>query len=657
MNLHDRDGGARRPVVTADLSRLRFLMGADLAADGRSVVYALSRTDVERNTDYTDLYRLDTQSREAVPLTRGDAVNVAPAFSPDGRSIAFLSSRNGLPQIFVMPAEGGEPRQVTSLPRGAGGGPVWSPDGACIAFSAGAQGEPRDRSKPYRVKRTIWRADGIGVVEDALQDIYIVGAEGGEPRRITNDAFMNTNPVWSQDGASILYTASFDPDGPHSVISQLRSVRLASGEITDIVRSGMLLYVTCRDGRIVYMNAFEPGTRPGTKHDLWVFDPISGKHERRTAALESGIGGILQPDMPTVATVMGKLLLSEDETHVFAQVQRGGEVAIFKIALSGPEACEPVAQGQRLCAPFGVRSGQLLFSATSLVEPGDLYALDLKTNAERRLTQLNEELLAQWQLPAIRRVTYASTDGAGVEGWFLAPADAKAPHPTVLAIHGGPHAAWGYVFNFDFLMLVGGGFAVLAVNYRGSTGYGSAFATLNYDGTHRDYDDLMAGVDHVIASGLADAERLGVCGISAGGTMTGWVIGHTQRFKAACPENPIFNLLSAYGSSDAGTWSGDAELGGKPYERREIYEMYSPIYSAHHCTTPTLFLQHEDDFRCPAEQSEQYYMILKMRGVPAEMLRFPGTAHHGSLVGPISHRQAQNEALLEWMTRYVLGEK
>jgi dipeptidyl aminopeptidase/acylaminoacyl peptidase len=206
-------------------------------------------------------------------------------------------------------------------------------------------------------------------------------------------------------------------------------------------------------------------------------------------------------------------------------------------------------------------------------------------------------------------------------------------------------------------MLVGAGYGVLLVNHRGSTGYGDAFASaIIGDWGNLDYADLMAGVDHAVDEGLAERDRLGVFGLSGGGNLTGWVIGHTDRFKAACPENPLFNWFSMYGTSDIGSSFGARELGGAPHEVEDVYRRCSPVTYAHRCTTPTLFLQHEHDFRCPAEQTEQFFTILRVNGVPAEMVRFPNTPHIGSVVGPIGHRRGQNEALLDWMNRYVLAE-
>lgn len=651
------DSTATRPVVADDLFKIRFLMGADLAPDGQAVVYALSRTDVDANSDHTDLFLLDVETKACRRLTYADTVHLAPAFSPDGRSIAFLSARGGNAQIFVMPRDGGEARQVTSLPNGVGGGPVWSPDGTRIAFVAGPQGKPRDPAKPYRVTRAVWRADGVGVLDDAVTDIYVLDLDGGEPRRLTADASLNFEPVWTSDGGSVVYLASHDPDAAPMTM-HLRRAGL-DGSAEEFAQAGLLSgHAVCPDGRIAYLIGYEPGQLPGTRAELCVVDPATGKCDRRTTGLDAGVGGIFQPDMLAVQMSLGRLVVSQDGAHAYTMVQRGGEGAIFRIALSGPESYERVVTGERVCAPACLRGDTLVFAGFGMTEPGDLYTFDVAAGGERRLTTLNAELLGELELPSARRLRFVSTDGTSVEGWFLSPPDGgEAPHPTLLGVHGGPHTAWGHTFNFDFLMLAGAGFGVLFVNQRGSTGYGDDFATqVNYDYGNLDYTDLMAGVDHAVELGLADPDRLGVFGISCGGFLTGWIIGHTDRFRAACPENPFFNWFSMYGTSDTGLWQGPTVMGGAPNEQRDNYERCSPITYAHRCTTPTLFLQHEADHRCPPEQTEQYYAILKANGVTAEMLRFPHTSHHGSLVGPPSHRLAQNEALLDWMTRHVLGQ-
>jgi dipeptidyl aminopeptidase/acylaminoacyl peptidase len=651
-----------RPIAPDDLFRFRFVVAADLAADGTRVVFAQTRIapgedEDDDEVEHSDLHLLEVESGEIRRLTVSDSTNSAPAISPDGSRVAFMSSRTEKPQLWLLPLDGGEPRKLTDLAQGVGGGAVWSPDGSKIAFTAGRQEEPRKPERPYRIDRTVWRFDGMGVLDDAVQDVYVldVGDAAAEPRRLTDDRFMNSLPKWSADGQSLIYVASHDPNS-HELMSRLRRVDL-DGRVTDLTAPDGLVvsHAPMTDGRVAYVLDFERGQVIGSRASLYVLDPTTGTRTRRGADIEGHIEGGIQPDNPAARIGLGQLLLSGTGDAI-VPVQTGGEVALVRVALDGDESHAVVAGGTRVCLPISARDQRVLFAAFGFTEPGDLHLVDLDTGEERRLTRLNEDVLAELDLPTVIPLHFPGIDGTPVEGWFLQPPGAEAPQPTVLSIHGGPHAGWGAQFNFDHLMFAGAGYGVLLVNHRASTGYGDAFATaILADWGNLDYADLMAGVDHAIEQELADPDRLGVFGISGGGNLTGWVIGHTDRFKAACPENPVFNWFSMYGTSDVGADFSVRELGGTPHEAEDVYRRCSPITYAHLCTTPTLFLQHESDYRCPAEQTEQFFAVLRVNGVPAEMLRFPNTPHAGSVFGPIGHRRAQNEALLDWMGRYVLG--
>ncbi|GAB1823747.1 S9 family peptidase [Herbidospora sp. RD11066] len=650
-----------RSINPEDLFRLRFLVGATLSPDGTRVVYAQTRVDAEASVEHVDLHLLDVAHGTSVRLTHSDCVNTAPAFSPDGTQVAFLSTRSGRPQLWLLPLAGGEARQVTDLAQGVGGAPVFSPDGTKIAFTAGPPGPPRDPGIPYRVTRTIWRQDGIGLVDDALQDIHILDlTTGDEPRRLTSDGWFNANPKWHPDGESLVYVAAHKPGGTRPD-SRLHLITL-DGQVTDVTGTDgeltIFMHTVSRDGRVVYVTNYEGGTKAGVRSPLYVVDPATGRREARATDVPGHLIGLMQNDSPSAGFVPGRIILTEDGGSALVQAQSNGAISIIRVPLSGPDEHEVLVSGERVCTPIAAAGGTVLFAAFGFTEPGDFHTVDPDGANERRITRFNEEVLAELTLPVVQRMTFPSKDGAEVEGWFLSPADAEGPVPTVMLIHGGPHAAWGHTFGFEALMFNGAGYGVIEINHRASTGYGDDFATaITGDWGNLDYADLMAGVDHAIELGLADPDRLGVAGISGGGNLTGWIIGHTDRFKAACPENPVFNWISFYGTSDVGAWMGDIELGGPPFELLDTYARCSPLAYALHCTTPTLFLQHENDYRCPAEQTDQFYTALKIIGVPTEMLRFPGSSHGGSVIGPIGHRRAQNDALLDWMSRYVLGKE
>lgn len=658
----------RRTVQPQDLFQLRFLQQVQLSPDGKKVVYAVSHVETTKSKSAQDaeevkegvaLWLLSLETSTSRQLTAGLARDTNPQWLPDGKRIAFLSTRGDNPQIYLIPVDGGEARALTSMKHGVGSGPVWSPDGKYIAFTARPTSEPPDPKKPYRVTRHIYRFDGLGYLDNVVQDIYVVPAEGGEPKQLTCDASQNSAPLWSPDGQEILYTASMIPDSHKGYLSRLRVVNL-KGAVREIVGdwgpANSAAWMP--DGKAISFIGRPYGCAAGSKNDLWVVGIQGGEPQCRTADLKFGVRGFLQPDMPALWENLfaPKILVSKDGRTAYVQVQDGGTMQIYRIALTGPESWAPVVVGERTCIPLDANNEHLLFAVSTLDNPVDLFIAGVDGSNEQQLTRLNAHPFAERVLPTVEYLLFPSTDGVQVEGWILKPPVAEAPYPTILYIHGGPHAGFGHIFSFDFQMLAGAGYAVLFVNQRGSTGYGDEFANqIIGDWGNLDYKDLMAGVDFAIEKGIADGERLGCCGLSGGGNLSCWIVGQTDRFKAVVPENPVTNWTSFYGVSDVGPLFAVEELGGPPHEIPEVYRRCSPITYAHRCKTPVLLIQGEADYRCPAEQSEQFYTVLKANGCAVEMLRLPASAHAGSIMGDPIFRRAQNRALLDWMNKHLPG--
>ncbi len=645
----------RRPVEPQDLFRLAFLQGARLSPAGTTVVYSASTVRQHDEQEYVTLWFLDLHGG-ARQLTAGMAKDTNAQWSPDGTQIAFLSTRDDKPQIYVIPVTGGEARRVTFLKQGVGGGPVWSPDGQRLAFAAPPAADPPDLKQPYRLTRNMYRFDAAGYLDGVAHDIWVVGVTGGEPHKLTDDGCQNSMPVWSPDGTELLYLASLFPD-EYRMYARLRAVTL-DGNVREIIGEwGQVLSMAwLPDGQQITFVGGPHGRPIGSKSDLWLVDRAGRTPVCRTPTLPSGVGGSLQPDMAAFGDIAAAppLLVTADGAAAYVQSQQGGIVQIVRVALTGQEEVVPVVTGDRACFPLDLAADHLLFAASRLDNPSELFRCTLAGGDEQQLTHLNDAVLHGLALPAVEHLQFQGTDGVPVEGWLLTPAHGQAPYPTILYIHGGPHSGFGHIFSFDFHMLCGAGYAVLFVNQRGSTGYDDAFATaIKGDWGNLDYGDLMAGVDTAIARGLADPDRLGVCGLSGGGNLSCWIVGQTSRFKAAVPENPVTNWVSFYGVSDIGPWFAVEELGGKPYEIPEVYRRCSPITYAHRCTTPTLLVQGEADYRCPAEQSEQFFAVLRANGCPVEMLRLPASSHAGSIRGEPVLRRAQNDALLDWMNHYV----
>jgi len=644
----------KQTIEPADLFRLKFLQGGQLSPDGTQAAYTVSWVDSDKEEEFSAIWLVSLASGESRQLTAGLARDTDPGWSPDGRRIAFLSTRSEKPQMYLIPVDGGEARALTDIALGVSGGPVWSPDGKHIAFTALPGTDRQDRSRPYRVTRHIYRFDGVGYLDDALEDVYIVPAEGGEATQLTRDGCRNSTPIWSPDGQEILFLATMIPDS-YRMHPVLKAVNL-DGEVRELV--GTWGYATAAawtpDGQAVVFVGNPLGLPAGTQDNLWVIGRRGGTPEGRTAGLGLKVGGSLQMDMP-VKRESPAVLVTKDGQSAYVQVQDGGTVPVYRIALDGRTSWTPIVTGERSCIPLDMNEDHLLFSVSTLNNPTDLFVARLDGSAERQLTCLNGALFAQRALPTVERLSFPSTDGVQVEGWALKPSHGVAPYPAILYAHGGPHSGFGHMFSFDFQMLAGAGYAVLFINQRGSTGYGDAFASqIIGDWGNLDYEDQMAGVDLAVQKGIADPDRLGCCGLSAGGFMTCWIVGHTDRFAAAVAENPVSNRASSYGVADIGPFFAVQEMGGLPHEIPEVYWRCSPLTYAHRCTTPTLLIQGEADYRCPAEQGEQFYAVLKASGCVVEMLRLPGSSHAGSIQGPPIVRRAQNEALLDWMNRYVL---
>lgn len=651
-----------RTLQREDLFELRFLNGGQLSPDQTRVVYYVAKIEAADDKEYSTIFTLDRASSNSRQLTNGRAKDTIPVWSPDGNSIAFVSDRSGKAQLYLLPVDGGEARQLTQHERGIGiGGFAWSPDGNSIAYCAAPNPEPPNLSRePYRVDRVVYRFDAIGYLDDQVQDIFLLDLESGQARQLTDDRSNNINPRWSPDGATILYDANMGIDAERAITPDLMTVDL-DGNCKTVLQGWTAISAASftPDGeKVVFVGRPTDGKPIGTKSDLYVLDLATSEVDCRTAGLKVGVGGYLSMDMPVAGISIANTAVSADGAYAYTAVQAGGTNHIYRVTLDGDEAWEAVTSGDCAIYPQSLVGDALLYARTELNAPPDLWLVDCASGNNERLTELNAGHLARINLPETEHLLWPSDDGVQVEGWYMKPAIGSAPYPTILYIHGGPHAAYGCAFHFDFQMLAGAGYGVLFLNHRASTGYGDEFSTaIKGDWGNLDYKDLMSGVDHAIALGLADAGRLGVCGTSGGGNLSCWVIGQTARFKAAIPQNPVTNWRSFYGTSDIGIWFGTQQMGGHPQEIPDVYERCSPITYAHNCTTPTLMVQSELDWRCPAEQSEQYYTVLKANGCVVEMLRQPGGAHGASIYGEINLRRAHNDAMLDWFARYVLEEE
>lgn len=651
-------------VITKDvLFKFEWLQTGKLSPDNSKVAYTVTHIagDTDEEKEYSTLYLHDLANNTTRKMTSGKHMDTSPAWSSDGQTIAFVSNRDEKNQIYLLPVDGGEAQQLTDLKQGAGA-PVWSPDGTKIAFTAGidyGDDEAPDRSKtPYRITRNIWRFDAIGDIELAINNVYVVDIQSEDVTQLSDTADTIAGGLqWSPDSQYLFYSDSMLPnkwfgfESIHYVVDMEGNVQHTFDDL-GYLSSGHWL----DDEHLLFIGTYDTTVTIGTHSDLWVYNISTGDLENRTENLQMALFGGLEGRSPSLGQWQPLIGISEDKQFAYLQVQVGGEVGIYKIALTGDTAAEQVISGERECYLLDMNDGKLLLSVDDINNTPNVYIANLDGSDEAQLTHLNEELLSEFTMPEYENLHFKGTDGVDVEGWYVKPTDgSQAPYPTILWIHGGPHGAQGNTFAFDTHMLAGSGYGVLFINHRASTGYGDDFSTaIQGDWGVLDYGDLMAGLDYAIERGLADADKLGCCGISGGGNLSTWIIGQTNRFKAAVPQNPVTNWQSFYGVSDIGVWFATRQLGGHPHEVPDIYDRCSPITYAHQCTTPTLMIQTEHDWRCPAEQSEQFYTVLRANDCIVEMLRQPKGSHGGSIRGPLPLRTANLEAKLNWFNKYIL---
>lgn len=660
MTDHNRSE-ALRAYQPEDMFRSKHVMDAVVSPDGSFVVYQLSEIERGASPDadqqISSLWRVDFKGGEPRRLTAKGYSAAAPQFTPNGRSILYLAARGapGTPaQVWRLPLDGGEAEAVSALEQGVTAFAL-SPDGNQLALAAFDKPAADPASAHKRISRHAWRLDPVpGYLQDLGQAIYVAPMTGdGEAKPLTSHDGIIQFMEWSPNSREI--AAIVLGKGEHTtspILGDLCIFALSGAET--ILASGYpfsAIFWTV-DGEQVGFLAPPEGNLTRQCH-IYLVSRTGGEPIDRTPASGLAFDGKIQPGSPAWFG-KGRVLPSIDGERILVPVAQGGDVGIWSVALEGEEACTPVISGTRTCKLLALPDGHMLFAAQDFVSPPELFVADTQTGEERALTRHNSDWRAEVAWPRIERLTVTSEPGVEIEGWVMLPPAAGAPHKTLLFIHGGPHSGWGATFNEDFLEMAGAGWAVAFANSRGSTGYGDDFAQAIVGcWGEPETRDFHAFLDELIARGLANPDRLGVTGVSGGGHLTAWLIGHTDRFKAAVPEQGVYNMFSMYGVSDAGVELLDRELGGPPHEQFELYWKLSPIAHAHRCKTPTLLIQGENDIRCPMEQAEQLYTILKRNGCEVELLRLANCNHALQIAGPPALRRVRMDALKGWFDKHI----
>jgi dipeptidyl aminopeptidase/acylaminoacyl peptidase len=658
--------GSRRPVQPEDLYRFVTVPDAQISPDGTRVAYVLNRIDPGTDSYTSAIWVVPADGGDAVQFTAGTKRDTTPRWSPDGSRLAFLSDRDGASQLYVMPATGGEPKRITNLPDGAGT-PVWSPDGSMLAFAASVQIEPaptdaeakkRWEQRPRHVDAARYKADGFGYTYDRNTHVFVVPADGSaEPRQISHGRFNDGDPAWSPDGQTIAFCSSRHETREEDTLVDLWLAPAQGGEPRSVARLGRLSAPAfAPDGRAIAVYATTDDGKDWVAHShVWLI-PLDGGPARD---LMPGFdrSAFVQP--PPFVTP--RPMWTPDGSRILFGAMDSGNLNLQTVTVADG-SIEPVTSGERQVtawnlAPGAARAG---FVYTDLATPADVAVVALNGSGERRLTRVNEALLAELNYQPPQRRTFETPHGA-IDGWVMRPTGASGPTPLLVDIHGGPHSAFGNVFPlnpFYWLVAQAQGWTVLATNPTGSGTYGLEFArTLIGRWGEYDLPEQMAAIDALVQEGLADPQRLAVTGYSYGGYMTSWVVGHTDRFKAAIIGAPVTNMESFHGTSDIGMWFGPFEMGGPLVASRDVFRRLSPITYVDQVTTPCLILHGEADDRCPIGQGEEFLIALRAQKKIAEMVRYPGGSHGFRGAGRPSHRLDYVNRLIDWITHHTLGSE
>jgi dipeptidyl aminopeptidase/acylaminoacyl peptidase len=643
-----------------DVYALTSVSDPRLSPDGRRVAYVVSSVDRESNIYRAAIWMAPLDGSDGPrQFTSGERSDSSPRWSPDGRWLAFVSNRDGElekahGEVYVLPADGGEPRRITEGKEGVES-IAWSPDSGRIAFSrrvgddAYEEDDARKRA-PRRFTRLFYKLDSVGWTGDRRKHLFVVDLEGSE-RQLTDGDCENDEPAWSPDGSRIVFTSMRGERWDAELVEALYELELdAEGteprRLTQADESASMASFPPDGTLIAYYHSPEDGTSP---HHSQVAVMRADGSERRilTASL----------DRQCAPYPLVREPVWDGERVAFA-VEDGGNVHLYTAAAGGSGEPELLLGGEQSTGLYDLVDGVLVYTASTHARPHELF-----DGEGKRITSVCDDFVAGRELADVERFTAVSADGSEIDAWLVRPAgfDETRRYPVLLTIHGGPFTQYGTGFFDEVQVYAGAGYCVLFSNPRGGSGHTEAWGrAIRGPGGDAgpgwgtvDYEDLMGVVDTALERfPFLDTDRLGVLGGSYGGYMTSWIVGHTNRFRAALSERAVNHLVSAFGSSDV-FWIYERQFGGPMWEHVEEWLRMSPATYARDIETPLLVVHSENDLRCNVEQGEHLFTLLRLLGKDVEMLRFPSESHELSRSGSPVHRVQRFEAILEWFGRYL----
>jgi acylaminoacyl-peptidase len=643
-----------------DVFNLEYVSDPQISPDGSRITYVRNFHDIMTDRRLSNLWVINFDGSGNRPLTTGNQNDVAPRWSPDGTRILYKSNKDGSMQLYLRWMDDGSETRLTNFPKSPGRF-KWSPDGRFIAFTMFVPGKKesfatmpskpegaRWNDPPKFIDKLNYRSDGAGYLKEGFQQLFILSVNGGTPRQITFEENDHWGFDWSLEGDKLYFTANLHEDGeldPRN--SEIYSVDVLSREVVQLTsRQGPDAgpEVSPEGDKIAYLG-YDDRYLGYQIYRLYTMDTEGNRIELVSGGTDRSVRQIKWD-----AEGDGLYFAFDDQGNTKIGYQDlDGEFRLIAENVGGTTLGRPYSSGS-----YSVSArGDIAYTYTTPVHPSELMVVDRKGNS-KQITRLNEDLFQYKRLGQVEEIWFESGyDGRRIQGWICKPPDFDPgkKYPLLLEIHGGPFSNYGDRFTAEIQLYAAAGYVVLYTNPRGSTSYGQEFGNLihhNYPG--QDYDDLMSGVDALIERGYVDETRLYVTGGSGGGVLTAWIVGKTNRFKAAVVAKPVINWYSFVLYADGPAFFGKYWFGEYPWENPEPYINRSPISLAGNVNTPTMLLTGEEDFRTPIAETEQYYTALKLRKVETAMVRIPG-ASHGIASRP-SNLIAKVVYILKWFDEH-----
>ncbi len=641
---------------------MRSISDLAISPDGHRILFTRNNTNDKEDKYENHIWIASIETTEINQFTYGLGSDSNPIWSPDGKTIFFLSNREvegqeeNVMRLWAISAQGGEAR-VISQAKYSIESPKLSPDGKQVLFLSNIEEDSEARGDSEEtdvlwIKKLIFKRDGVHKFNpNTRKHVFVAPINGGEPQQVTRGPFDVTSADWSPEGNHIAFVSDLE-DYDRSSIRDVYVIS-ADGGSPRKISNGKIMAGTVSwspDGNRLAYTGHEPygqNYRGWRNSEIWLVSAEGGEPENLTASFDRTIRSY------SMAPIWGP-----DSSNIYFTAPNHGSTNIYKVNLDNKKV-ESVVEGKRALASFDMvkDASFIAFISSEPASPYDIWIQNAQ--GTRQLTRVNAERLKNFMLSEPEEFWFEASDGVKVQGWVMKPADfdETKKYPTIINVHGGPMGFHGYGLNYGFQVLARHGYVVVYTNPRMSTGYGEKFAAecCGHYG-EKDYSDVMEAVDYVVDTyPFIDVNRLGIEGHSYGGFMMNWIVGHTDRFKACISTASISNWDSFFGVSDIGTYwvPWQVGFGKEPWDSRELHAEKSPFTHAGNVNTPVLFMHGEKDYRCPLDQSEQFYVALKKMGIETELIIFPDESHLIPISGKPNHRREWMRHKLRWFEKYL----